>query len=205
MLPLWMALQLATLLLAALQVPLSARFSTPFDAHATAEMAAVQIMAAALLFPSLLKDRNRWLFVAISVWPMLRIAALLGGETDARVYATAAYVTCWLALLAVWRWALPSERAQMMAVAIASLWAIGGPVLLYLRAEYGGGSPWPGTMNNPIWAAAGGPVWGALARLWGDRLILGSDWPLAVLFLAGFLASRINSPLAPPIADTLSP
>jgi hypothetical protein len=200
-----MGLQLVALLLAAAHVPLSARFPQPVETQATAEMAAMQIMAAALLFPALLKDWNQCAFAAISVWPMLRIAGLMGGESDAHIYATAAYVTGWLVTLALWRSILPTEASRMLAVAIASLWALGGPILLYLRAEYGGITVWPGEANDPIWSAAGGPAWAALARLWGHHVMFASDWPLAALLVAGFFLAANKSLRSPHASDNLSP
>jgi hypothetical protein len=205
MLALWMALQLLALGLAAGRVPLSGRFPQPVEGQAAAEMVVMQVCAAGFLFPSLFRDFSQWVLAAASIWPMLKLASLLGGEPAANVYAAATYVTLWLATLAVWRSIFKTERLQMMAVSVASLWTCGGPVLLYIRSEFGGEAGlWPGDGKATIWAAAAGPVWGALVRLWTGRLLLTSDLPLAVLLaggliwgVAGFLKSKKNT-------DTLS-
>jgi hypothetical protein len=200
-----MAVQLLALLLAAGRVPLSARFPQPIERQATAEMAAVQVIAAALLFPSLFGDFKRWIFVVASVWPMLRIAALLGGESNFHIYATAAYVTCWLTTLALWRRVLRTDQWQMIALSLAALWTLGGPILLYLHAEFGGGTGlWPGETSNLVWGAAGGPVWGALSRLWGNSLLV-SDLPMIALLACGFLANAIRISTSPRPIDKLSP
>jgi len=186
MLALWLALQLAVLALAAGRIPLSARFPQPAEQAATIEMLAAQIALASLLFPALFRTWNNWLMATACAWVMLHLAALLGGEPFRHVYAAATYVTCWLGTLAIWRFVLRSGRWQMIAVAAAALWAIGGPILLYLHAEYGGASQiWPSEAG--YWGAIGGPIWGAVARLSSNRLLLAADIPLATLLISGFL------------------
>jgi hypothetical protein len=203
MLPLWLALQLGALGMGAGRVPLSGRFPQPAEGAATVEMLAVQIIASSLLFPGLFKNFSRWALAAASAWPMLRLAALLGGEDVVRVYAAAGYVTVWLATLAVWRWALGTERNQMIGVAAAALWAIGGPVLLYLHGEYGGSNEvWPA--GSAVWGAMGGPVWGGLARLGGGGTILPADLPLVAILLLGIIFGALCFFRPPRRADKLS-
>jgi hypothetical protein len=186
MLALWLLVQLAVLALAAGRVSLSARFPEPAEQAATMEMLVAQIALACLLFPALFRTGSHWLLATASVWIMLRLAALLGGESTTGVYAAASYVTCWLATLAIWRLVLRSERWQLIAAAAAALWAIGGPILLYLHAEYGGASQiWPSEPG--FWAAVGGPIWGAVARLPSQHLPLPADIPLATLLISGFV------------------
>jgi hypothetical protein len=193
MLALWMALQLLALGLAAGRVPLSGRFPQPIERQAAAEMVVMQVCAAAYLFPSLFRDAFRWVLAVAGIWPMLKLASLLGGEPAVNVYAAATYVTVWLGTLAIWRSILRTDGERMIAVAVASLWACGGPVLLYIRTEFGGVSGlWPGDGHATVWAAVAGPVWGGLARLWTGGLLRWSDLPLGVLLGGGLLAAAIQ-------------
>jgi hypothetical protein len=175
-----MALQLATLCLAAGRVPLSARFPQPAERQAVAEMLAVQIGAGALLFPLLLRDASRVIFVIASVWPMLLLANLMADEPTVHIASAGVYVTVWLMTLALWRRLLTTDFLQRAALSLATLWTLGGPILLYLHAELGA---WANS-DSSAWAAAAGPIWAALLRLWSGRWVLSADFPLLAL-LAG--------------------
>jgi hypothetical protein len=191
MLLLWMAVQLLALSLAAGRVPLSARFPHPIERQATAQMLIVQVVASTLFFPVLLRNWRGLGFAIAGAWPMLALAALLGNEPVLSVASAAIYVAVWLTTLRALTLCSPTEQWRQNVVAILGLWTIGGPILVYLRSEYGGASGlWPPEASSIAYAAAGGPVWAVLARLWSSRLIFVSDTPLGMLLV---LAALINA------------
>jgi hypothetical protein len=191
MLLIWLLVQLVALALGAGRVPLAAHWVVPGERGASVEMLVGQIVVAGLLFPSLLKDASSALIVAASGWPMLRLAGLLGGEEVSHIYAAAMYVTVWIGVLAVWRYVLTSEWGCAVGVAVAALWSIGGPVLLYLHAEFGGGGEvWP--VEASVWTMLGGPVWSGVEKLrfgWGNSA---SDGPLFLLLLTGIILGLLR-------------
>jgi hypothetical protein len=187
MLILWMAIQLLTLALAAGQVPLSARFPEPADRQATAEMLVAQIATASLIFPLLLGDFRSWILTLAGGLPMLTLAWLLGQEPVPNAVSAASYVAVWLLTLTLWRLILTDDLSQPLAVAITTLWTLGGPVLLYLRAEFAGPAGATAPSNSLLWSAAGGPIVAALTRLWGGPPISMSDFPLEIILLLGII------------------
>jgi hypothetical protein len=205
MLILWLLVQAAALGLAAARVPLSAHFPQPAERQAMAEMLIAQIAAAAVLFPLLLQDWTAFGLAEAASWPMLDLAALLGGQPPARIAWAAGYVTLWLATLTLWQKILGQSPWQRLAVGLASLWTLGGPVLLYLHGEYAsGGRIWPPENSPAIWAAAGGPIWAGLARLNGARLFQGADLPLLLLLACGILLNLLRFFQSPRSSDRLS-
>jgi hypothetical protein len=179
MLFLWMAIQLIALALAAGRVPLSARFPQPAESMATVEMLVAQIGSASLLFPLLLKDFRRFVLAAAGAWPMLFLAADLGGEPFLRVAVAAGFVSVWLLTLYIWVLAIRSSRWISIVIAIAALWTIGGPVLLYLHAEYG-------EQNHlQFWNALAGPIGAGLNHLKNPEFSVIFDLPTLCLLTIG--------------------
>jgi len=193
MLLIWMAVQLLTLAVAAVGIPLSARFPHPAEREATVELLVVQLAMAALLFPLLLRDWMQLVLAIAGSWPLLALAALLGGEPFLHVASAGVYGAVWLTTLFFWRMALPSELPLRIGVAIAMLWTIGGPVLLYLHAEFGGGSAgWPPASDGALWAMLGGPIWGGLSRLIGGFFFTSADLLLATILVCGIIFSALQ-------------
>jgi hypothetical protein len=194
MLPLWLGLQMIALVLAAGRVPLYARFPVPIERQATVEMLAIQLIAAGLLFPRLLRGKTAWLWTIAATWPMLTLAGLLAGDPMQRVAAAAAYVALWLTTLAVFAPQLKTPPQRMIAVALASLWTIGGPILLYLHSEFAGvGNLWPPNHSNIPYALAGGPIWAALFHLRARHLALFSDIPMVMLLIGGVVFGQVRN------------
>jgi hypothetical protein len=188
MLLLWMALQLIALALAAGRVPLSARFPSPVERQATAEMLVVQITAAALLFPLLLREWTSFLRAAAGAAMMLALAALMGRESMAAICSAGGYVLVWLLVLKVVRELLSKERALQIGVACIVLWTLGGPILLYMHAEFNGKQNlWPTHPDNWSASIAGGPVWSVLYRLWNPAIFAFPDVPLLLLLTVELL------------------
>jgi hypothetical protein len=179
MLLLWMAIQLIALALAAGRVPLSGRFPQPAESMATVEMLVAQIGAASLLFPLLLKDFRQFVLATAGAWPMLFLAADLGGEPFLHVAAAAGFVSLWLLTLYIWVHVLKSDYAISIALAMAALWTIGGPVLLYLHAEYGDQN------NLQFWNALSGPICAGLNHLKNPAFTVIFDVPTLCLLSMG--------------------
>jgi hypothetical protein len=189
MLLLWMALQLLALGLSAARVPLFARFPNPIERQAILQMLVMQIAASALLFPALLRSWRSLVLAAAGAWPMLALANLLGGEPPFCAANATLYLTVWLTTLTLWNRTLTNDHQRAIAVAIASLWSIGGPLFLYLHIEAAGASGlWPPESKSLFWAVAAGPMWAQVDRLWGGRWVQWSDFPLFALLTGGFLA-----------------
>ena len=161
----------------------------------------MQLIAAALLFPKLLRGKTSWLWTISATWPMLTLAGLLAGDPMQRVAAAAAYITLWLTTLAVFAPQLKTPPQRMTAVAVASLWTIGGPILLYLHTEFAGvPNLWPPNHSNIPYALAGGPIWAALFHLRARHLALFSDIPMVVLLIGGVILSQLRNRQPAPIA-----
>jgi hypothetical protein len=186
----WLLLQVGVLALAAGRVPLAARYSSTGERHALDLLMAAQVGLASLLFPWLLRDISAAVMAIASCWPALALAVMLSALKPAALLIAGGYVTLWLAVLTAWRFALASERSQMIGTAVAATWAIGGPVVWYLRAEF----------NSPMQSAVSpGPFFGPLtaAVLQIDASASGrrvSDWLLlAGLFILGLAAAWMAS------------
>ena len=166
---LWLMVQLLALGVSAAHIPFFAKsFPQPAELLASGVMLVIQIGAAALLFPYLLRDRRAAAMVVAASWPFTVLAAFLTGQAEHRIlWGMTAYVTSWLVALAIWRSALRSGRAQSVGVAIATLVAFGGPLLWYLRAEYGVQPSAFNWMELSNW----GPIMGALSIARTDHLV----------------------------------
>ena len=140
-LALWLLVQLAAVALAVLRVPLAARYPEPAERRAAHLVLATQVIAAGLLLPLLFRDRRTAVAVVASAWPFQLAAGYLAGMPPAALAWPAAFVTAWLAALACGAAQLRTPRAQAIGITIATLLALGGGVLRYLRLEFGRGVP----------------------------------------------------------------
>jgi len=141
-----------------------------------------------LLFSWLLRDLYAAVLAIASCWPALALAVMLSALKLGTLLIVGGYVTLWLAVLTVWRFALTSEKSQLLGTAVAITWAIGGPVVWYMRAEFN--SPMQTSPNpGPFF----GPLAGALAQVDGKAPGgRASDWiVLAVLMVLGLSANWI--------------
>jgi hypothetical protein len=186
MLFLWMSIQLLALGLAAARIPLSGRFPQPAETMATAEMLVAQIVGAALLFPLLLKDPIRIILAICGMWPMLFLAASLAGDPADRVVTAGIFATSWVLTLGVWRSLLTKEQSERLGLTIAIAWTIGGPVLAYLHAEYGG------NLYPEFFNALSGPVVAGLNHLKNTDFSASFDGPTAFLLVLGSLISALR-------------
>jgi hypothetical protein len=142
---LWLAIQLGAILLAALRVPLAAAYPEPAERLAVHVLLAVQVIAAGMLFPLLLRDWRSTLQTIATAVPFQFAACYLAGF-DARAMAPAiTFVLSWIVVLAMWAATLGSRRATMVGVILATCLTLGGGILCYLRLEFGGGGDAPAT------------------------------------------------------------
>lgn len=137
----WLLVQLAALALAAGRVPLWARFPQPGELLALQFLVAAQTAAASMCFPFLLRDRRTAACILATGWPMALIAGGLAAAPLSRICTAEAYVGLFLVVLTIWKIPLRSSMSQSCGAAVASLWTVGGAMLVYLRAEFAQGSP----------------------------------------------------------------
>jgi hypothetical protein len=159
---LWLLIQLLALALALAHVRFWPDPPRPLDHLALAELLVVQCSALALLFPLLLRTPLTAALVLLSSWPFCQFAAFVSATPAPRWVAAAAALSLWLIGLALWRVALRSRWLQQLGITLAAALTLGGPVLVYLGAEFGS-QPAP-TVPGPT-AAAVGPILSCLAPL----------------------------------------
>lgn len=178
---LWLVVQLFALSLAALRVPLAARFPPPGEQFAIHTMLATQIIASALLFPFLLRDLPTSVMVILTLAPFVQLASYLSAVPITRAALAALYVGVWLTTLALWRAMLRSRRGQMVGVASAVALSLGGAVIWYVRAE----SREPGPID---WSADGlfGPILGAVSQIESASPTVAPWWAACVLLFGSF-------------------
>lgn len=182
---LWLGIQLLALLVPAIRLPLAVKYPEPQELLAVAIMLAVQVGAASLLFPILMADSRTAAVVIATAWPFQMLAAALAATPPARVVGPGAYVTAWLASLALWRAMLRRDDARHWGVAVASGASIGGAALWYLRLE--------ATPEDVVAPAAFGPLLGALATSADtSSLSIPWVWPLASLLAAALCGAAIH-------------
>jgi hypothetical protein len=176
---LWLLVQLAALSLAALRIPLAAKYPQPAELLATHVMLVAQVAAAALLFPRLMPDWRTAAGVIVTAWPFAVAASALSAASVGATARGEAYVTAWLVALALWSAALPGPRSRLYGVSVAASLSMGAAILWYLAHEFGvAGGPerTVGGSGRRLWAAS--PVLAALNQvsargpLWGDAVFL---------------------------------
>ncbi len=173
----WLLIQLTALALAAARYPFAAGLARPIEQYALEEMLALQIVAAAMLFPFLLRDWRSTLALIVTSAPYLFLTRLLSPTPCTTLAILWTYLTLWLLTLALWRSALP-PRLHLPAVAVANLLVLGIPTCHYIHAEFSAG-PWP------LWLTGASPLTAALALIAFPRPILWLWLPAILLLIAG--------------------
>jgi hypothetical protein len=172
----WLAIQILALGLSAARIPLAITFPAATEQLALALMLAVQIGVASLLFPTLFENWKMTAIAIFTAWPMAQLAAMLADVSDARWIVAEAFVSFCLITMSLWRFVLPGRKT--LAASVAALLCLGGPVLLYLRADFSRDS------GQIVWQrdAWFGPICGALAQIFPDRPIAFA-WLFPAIFL----------------------
>jgi hypothetical protein len=156
-LAIWVTVQLAALGFSSLRVMLWAREPLNSEQFALSLMLAVQIGLSAMIFPTLVSDSISLGAAILSASAMGELASFLAsGES---FVAGAIYVAIWLIALSLVARSLRDPREQLIAAAAAALFALGGPILVYLREEFANGRASLPQSST----AAFGPIFGALS------------------------------------------
>jgi hypothetical protein len=178
---LWLLIQLSALLLAAGRIPLAAQYPAPAEMLAAQVMAVVQVTAAAVLMPYLMRDAASSVVVVATAWPFAVLAGVLSALAAPTVALAGASVTVWLLALSLSNLAVPPDARHWCAT-LATVASAGPLVLTYLNAEFGSAtSGWLGLLpsvavlrqvegNGSQWAAFAVPA--AVATAAAVRLIL---------------------------------
>jgi len=111
----------------------------PTEYYAREIMLAVQVIAAAMIFPWLMRSARSAVFVILTAGIFLQLAGLLGDENSREMARCVAISFVWLISLALWRTALNSPRAEAIATAISTSITIGGACSYYFRLEFSDG------------------------------------------------------------------
>jgi hypothetical protein len=173
----WLALQLIALGICTYRVRFWARAPSTVEQSALVVMLALQIATSSMLFPYLLSSVRLAILSLVTAWPLGQLAAYLSDTTLGALVCGESYVCVWLAALFLWTRTLRNDASRRLAAAIATLFCLGGPVLFYLRMDFG---------NEPQFIpdhgiAAFGPVMGAVSQTFPDRPIVA--WITPTLFL----------------------
>lgn len=174
---LWLLVQLAALGIAAARLPFCAGLHRTVEQYAIGEMLAMQIVAASMLFPFLLRDWRSTLALIVTSAPYLLMAGFLSATPLATLTVLWIYLTLWLLTLALWRSVLLPRRF-LPAIAIVNLLVLGIPICHYLHAEYSTGA-WP------LWLTGATPLTAALTLIASPRLIPPLWLPVVILLFAG--------------------
>jgi hypothetical protein len=158
----WLTIQAAALALAATRVSLWARAPAATEIFAIPILLVVQILSASLLSPVLAAHWRSAAIALASVWPFAVLAGLLGAQSIETIVRSGAYVSGWLIVLWVWQAGILSLDGRMRIAALATTWSAAGPILLFIRMEYGISLPQPTTRAG---SALLGPIVGAITAL----------------------------------------
>jgi len=157
---LWISAQLITLTIASRGVPLWARHPAPRESTAAAELIAVQIALAAMVFPFLLPNRSTTIAVVFLALPFGQLVGMLSSISESQILCGWIYLTIWLVGLSCCSQLIGSDpRAKLWAICAASLFALGGVIAWYLHLEAMEGS---GGSGNP---GVYGPILGAIGEV----------------------------------------
>jgi len=180
---LWLAGQLAALLLSAARIALWARAPRAGEQLALPMLLAFQVGVSSLIFPNLLRTWRQVILVIASAWPLAQLASYLGDADAGALIRGEAYVCTWLITLHLWRRTIPYPRDQLSLTAAVSLLSIGGPILWYLRADFIADS----ASQTPNSFAIFGPLCGAIAQS-SAPYSLASWIEIAIIFLIAAFA-----------------
>ena len=131
----WLSPQLLSLLLSAARIPLSAHPPRSIESLALAQLAVVQIVAAAMLAPMLFRTLAGIVAIILTAAPMLQLAEFLSSSSINETAAQYLLLANWLVALSLICLSL-RERDRAWLTAIATTWSLGGVLVAYLHAEF---------------------------------------------------------------------
>jgi hypothetical protein len=177
----WLGVQVLALGLGAGRVMLWARSPGAGEQLSLFIMLAVQIGVSSLLFPLLLANWRVALIAVVTAWPFAELAGFLADASGREWMGGELYVSIWLVSLYLWAKILRDSWGAVFGAAVAGLVSLGGPVLWYLRSEFGNG----GRMDFGG-SAMFGPIMGAFSLIIPESGMKG--WAFLSVFLAMGLA-----------------
>jgi hypothetical protein len=177
----WMLAQMIALLIGASGIKLSVNFPQPPESMAMHEMLIAQIAVSSMLFPFLMRGWRTSISVIATSWPMLVLASIIAESERAALIAACGYLTTWLVVLVLWNKILQLHRLQLIGVAAAGFFSIGGTVMAYLISEFG--------RNVTIKAIGFSPVAAAIAQTDQSTRGFGGWIPLLTLLAAGLVGN----------------
>jgi hypothetical protein len=182
----WLIVQLAALGVSAIRFMFWARSPAAGEQMGLNVMLMVQIGAAALLFPVLLQDLRCAIIAVVTAWPLAQLAGFLADASSGRWIEGELYVSLWLVTLHLWAAALRHSWGKLFAMGMAAALSLGGPVLWYLRSEFGNGGQ---SAGGP--SAFYGPIAGVVS-LAIPRLRMSAWIVQIILFSAGAIAWTVR-------------
>lgn len=185
----WCLVQAIAVAVAALRVPLWAAAPGAGEMLAVPVLLTVQILAAAMLWPKLLANWRLALLAVAAVWPFTTLAVLLAAGPLAEVWAVGGYCSAWIAGLFLLGTPFSSTQHFAVPAAVVSTWTVSGPILEFLRREYGAGAAPSAT---PLAHILRGPLWNALQLSSLEQTAGVAAWsPIIALALGGFALALI--------------
>jgi hypothetical protein len=174
--------QIGAISLCACRIPLWAHAPQAGEFLAVDVLLIVQIVFAALLSPRLCNDWRTSLMAIACAWPFAVLAAILAAAPALTIVRSGIYVSAWIAVL--WIWSLPfsSKTGHFTVAAVASTWAAGGPILLFIGSEYAATPFYP---TLPLAISSFGPATSGPAAIHANFSEYWGIW--ATLAACGFL------------------
>ena len=137
---LWLIIQAMAIAISSFRVSLWIHSPDATEYIALTILLAMQILASALLSPRLCHDYSTTLVAIATAWPFIVAADFLSTAPVSSVTWVGAYMTVWLAAIAILQSSL-NTKGRMMASGLLGSWAVAGPVfLLFMANERSNGS-----------------------------------------------------------------
>ncbi|MGH7179611.1 MAG: hypothetical protein ACREJC_19710, partial [Tepidisphaeraceae bacterium] len=152
--------QAIVLAAATMRVPLWAGFPGASEGNTLRVLLLAQSILACLLFPALYRNATTAGVACLSCWSMVLLARLVAPNTSIRIGSAATYGTLWFVALWLVSGACRSQATARLVAGALAVYAIGGPLLVYLQAEFASAP-----LSGLACAVIGGPTTGALAQL----------------------------------------
>jgi hypothetical protein len=161
---LWLVLQVGALTIAALRIPLSADHPRPAESIALQLLLITQICASSVFGPILFRGWPTLFTLMVVSYPFCFLAGFLSFAPVVVTVKACVYLTVWLLTIGPLQIAFRGTVHQYTVAAISVAWALLGPLLMYLKLEFGEGY---GATSDLAWA---GPVMGVMSlssKAWG--------------------------------------
>jgi hypothetical protein len=149
----WLLIQLLALTMAAARVKLWAQFFAGGEIYAVDELIVAQFIGSSLLFPFLCRSSRSTFAMIVSSVSMIALAGFLSWRSLERCGWIALNLALWMAALHAWWRVVKGSPFDLIAVAIAGVMNIAGPIVAYLSLESRGGELFRSAAYIPVLAA----------------------------------------------------